>query len=163
MNAVLQRVKQASVAVNGTRVSGIGRGILAFIGIAVTDELKDVEIMALKIPEIRLFADQSGKMNCSLRESGGELLLVPNFTLQANLRHGRRPDFTGAAPQERASDLFNQLVSRVQNLGVRLGTGVFGETMVIEAVNDGPATFIFDTREAMIPRRLGSRSHAQRN
>ncbi|MBI2944397.1 MAG: D-tyrosyl-tRNA(Tyr) deacylase [Candidatus Wallbacteria bacterium] len=154
MIAVLQRVGRASVSVGGERVASIGRGLLALVGIGEGDDRQDIDWMVRKVPELRLFEDAEGKMNLSLRESGGGLLLVSQFTLLADCRRGRRPSFSSAAPPEVAGPLFEELVAAFRAAGVGAETGVFRATMEVELLNDGPVTLILDSRiEEKVSRR----------
>ncbi|MBI3891572.1 MAG: D-tyrosyl-tRNA(Tyr) deacylase [Candidatus Wallbacteria bacterium] len=154
MIAVLQRVSRASVSVDGRQVAAIGRGLLALAGIGSGDGRPDIDWMARKVPELRLFEDEAGKMNLSLRELGGELLLVSQFTLLADCRRGRRPSFSDAAAPEAAAPLFEELASAFRGAGVAVRTGVFRATMQVELVNDGPVTILLDSRvEEKVSRR----------
>ncbi len=147
MKAVIQRVSRASVAVGGERVSAIGRGILVLVGVAAGDAAVDAVWLARKTAELRIFEDGEGKMNLSLVESGGEALVVSQFTLLADCRKGRRPAFTGAAPPGEAEPLYLLYARELEARGVRTGLGVFGAMMDVELVNDGPVTILLDSRE----------------
>lgn len=146
MIAVLQRVSRASVTVGEQRVAAIDRGLLALVGIRTGDEPRDLDWMVRKVPELRLFEDEAGKLNLSLREVQGSLLLVSQFTLLADCRRGRRPSFSDAAPPEVAARMFEDLVSRFRVAGVRVEQGVFRAMMQVELVNDGPVTLLLDSR-----------------
>jgi D-tyrosyl-tRNA(Tyr) deacylase len=145
MKIVLQRVKRASVVVEG-RISGeIGKGICLLVGIEKGDTLQDVEFLARKTVELRIFPDREGKMNLSLAEVQGEVLAVSQFTLAASVRKGRRPGFDNAENPERAAELFARFVDLVRKSGFEVATGVFQATMEVHIVNDGPVTFILDS------------------
>ncbi|MBC7329138.1 D-tyrosyl-tRNA(Tyr) deacylase [bacterium] len=146
MRAVIQRVDSASVFVEGELVSSIGKGLLVLLGVEKGDSEKDAEYVVDKIVNLRIFEDESGKMNLSVRDIGGEVLLVSQFTLLASTRRGRRPDFTMAAPPEEAECLFALAVSLFQNY-IPTKTGIFGRKMLINLVNNGPVTIILDSRE----------------
>jgi len=146
MRAVIQRVDSASVFVEGELVSSIGEGLLVLLGVEKGDSEKDVVYVVDKIVNLRIFEDESGKMNLSVRDIGGEVLLVSQFTLLASTKRGRRPDFTMAAPPEEAERLFSLAVSSFQN-HIPTKTGIFGKKMLINLLNNGPVTIILDSRE----------------
>ena len=145
MKAVIQRVTSASVKIENQVISRINTGLLVFLGIAESDTDKDVEIMADKIPNLRVFSDGAGKMNLSLKDISGELLVVSQFTLLADLEKGRRPSFIEAARPQKAEKLYDKVIERLKNGGIRVETGKFQESMQVELVNNGPVTLIFDT------------------
>lgn len=148
MRAVLQRVSEASVRVEGEVVGTIGHGLLAFIGIERDDGPEDVRWLSQKIPAIRLFPDEDGLMNRSLLDTGGELLVISQFTLYGNLRKGTRPSFNRAAPPEIAEPLYEEFVQQASlQLGRPVATGAFGQIMKIHALNDGPVTLLLDTKD----------------
>lgn len=148
MRAVYQRVLSASVSVEGETVGKIGRGILLFLGVEEGDGLEQVEKLAGKVAALRVFSDEQGKMNRSVLDIGGEILLIPNFTLCGNCRHGRRPEFLAAARPETAEPLFRTFVDRLCRAGVQtVETGVFGADMRVFAENDGPVTLMLNTKE----------------
>lgn len=148
MRAVLQRVGSASVTVEGLTVGAIGPGILALIGVADGDTAADRDYLARKIPETRIFEDEQGLMNLSLSETGGELLLVSQFTLLGDARKGRRPSFTQAARPEMAEPLFNELVAQLEALMPgKVATGRFQTMMEVALVNSGPVTLLLDSRK----------------
>jgi D-tyrosyl-tRNA(Tyr) deacylase len=153
MKVLLQRVKEASVTVNGELVGKIGKGLTVFIGVAVGDTQEDVQYLIKKIIELRIFADADSKFNLSVTDIKGELLLVSQFTLLANTRKGRRPSFTDAALPDMAEALFNQFVEQARATGLKVETGRFQEHMQVEINNDGPVTIMIDSRE-----RFNSRS-----
>jgi len=146
MRAVIQRVDSASVFVEGELVSSIGKGLLVLLGVERGDNEKDAEYIVEKIANLRIFEDKSGKMNLSVRDIGGEVLLVSQFTLLASARRGRRPDFTMAAPPEEAERLFS-LASSLFRSFIPTKTGIFGKKMLIHLINNGPVTIILDSRE----------------
>lgn len=148
MRAVVQRVKGAAVAVEGEEVARIGGGLLIFLGVAVGDGPEAASHLARKIAGMRIFADGSGRMNLPVRETGGEILVVPQFTLLADCRRGNRPSFSGAAPPEAGERLYREFVGEVARWAdVRVKEGVFGAHMDVSIVNDGPVTFVLDSPE----------------
>lgn len=146
MRAVLQRVTRADVTVEGEVVARIGRGILALIGISSQDTRADLEWMARKIVELRIFDDADGKLNLSLLDTGGELLLVSQFTLYGDCRKGRRPSYSEAAPPARASEMYAEFVGVVRGILPGAQTGQFQATMQVSLLNDGPVTLVLDSR-----------------
>jgi D-tyrosyl-tRNA(Tyr) deacylase len=144
MRLVLQRVSRARVEVDGERVGAIGRGLVVLVGVAPGDGPESVGVAAEKLLHLRIFADAAGKMNLDLRQAGGSLLLVSQFTLVASLDRGRRPSFEGAASPEVAQERFEELAQRLAAAGVRVETGRFGARMDVELANDGPVTFVLD-------------------
>jgi len=144
MRLVVQRVRRASVDVDGDRIAEIGRGLLLLVGIAPEDADVDLRKAAGKIVDLRIFEDDAGKMNRSLRDVGGQLLAVSQFTLYGDTRKGRRPSFVGAAAPEVAEPLFDALVDAIRAQGVRVETGRFGAKMAVELVNDGPVTLLIE-------------------
>jgi len=145
MIAVIQRVTQASVTVEDRCIAKIGQGLLVLVGVAKNDSLADVRFMVDKIPAIRIFADAEGLMNHSLQDIQGELLLVSQFTLLANLTKGRRPSFDNAAPPEKARSLYQAMLAEFQTLGLAVQEGSFGVSMMVNLENDGPVTLILDS------------------
>ena len=146
MRAVVQRVKEARVEVNESSVSRIDTGLLVYLGVQQTDELADVEYMCDKIAGLRIFEDPAGKMNHSIQEVGGSLLLVSQFTLYGDCRKGKRPSFSEAAPPENARTLYELLAAKCRERGITVETGVFREMMKVYSVNDGPVTLLLDSR-----------------
>jgi len=144
MRAVLQRVSRAAVRVSGETVGQIGRGILALVAIEVDDTETLLDTFADKVVHLRLFPDDSGRMNRSALDEGTEILAVPQFTLAGSLERGRRPSFERAAPPEAAQKLFERFVMRLKASGLRVETGRFRALMEVELVNDGPVTFILE-------------------
>ena len=148
MRIVAQRVRRASVDVEGSRIAEIGPGLLLLVGIAPGDERIDLDKVANKIVELRIFADEEGKMNRSVLEAAGSVLAVSQFTLYADTRKGRRPSFVGAAPPEVAEPVFDALVEAIASRGVRVETGRFGAKMAVELTNDGPVTLVIEVDPA---------------
>ena len=152
MRVVVQRVRRASVDVGGERIAEIGFGLLLLVGIAPEDVSVDLQRAAGKIVDLRVFADDEGKMNRSLREVGGKVLAVSQFTLYGDTRKGRRPSFVRAAAPEIAEPLFDKLVDAIREQGVEVETGRFGAKMAVELVNDGPVTLLI---EVALPNGVG--------
>ena len=146
MRAVLQRVSRARVLVEGEVVGAIGPGLLVLLGVAPDDTPADVTWLADKVVGLRIFADAEGKMNRSVAEIGGSVLIVSQFTLYGDCRKGRRPSFIGAAPPEIAVPLYEAFVEAVRALGVPTAMGRFGAMMEVEVVNAGPVTLILDSK-----------------
>jgi D-tyrosyl-tRNA(Tyr) deacylase len=145
MRAVVQRVNQSSVKTNGETVGRIGRGLLVLLGVAREDSVEDANYLADKIINLRIFEDETGKMNRSLLETGGELLAVSQFTLLADCRKGRRPSFIAAADPAKATELYEKFVERVRRKGVAVQTGRFRAMMEVALINDGPVTVIIES------------------
>ncbi|MBC7099192.1 D-tyrosyl-tRNA(Tyr) deacylase [Candidatus Bipolaricaulota bacterium] len=144
MRIVLQRVSRAWVRISGQEVAGIGPGLLLLVGIEAGDSEEELSFWARKVPELRVFPDRKGKFNLSLREAGGEILCVSQFTLLGDCRKGRRPSFSRAAPGPEAQRLFHRFVELLREQGVTVRTGVFGAHMEVGLVNDGPVTLILE-------------------
>jgi D-tyrosyl-tRNA(Tyr) deacylase len=147
MRAVVQRVAEASVAVEGRTVARIGPGLLVLLGIAQGDGEPDAAYLADKVVNLRVFADEAGHMNRSVVEAGGSLLVVSQFTLLGDARKGRRPGFTGAAPPEEAEALYLRFVEHGRRAGVPVEEGVFRAFMDVALVNQGPVTLLLDSRK----------------
>ncbi len=147
MRAVVQRVTEAGVRINGETVGSIGRGFLALIGVETGDTEADRRYIAEKVPNLRVFEDENGKMNLSLKDVGGEILAVSQFTLLGDARGGRRPSFITAARPETANPMYEALVREWREQGIRVDTGVFGADMKVSLVNDGPVTILLDSRK----------------
>lgn len=147
MRAVVQRVSSASVTVDGEVVGRIGRGMCVLLGVAADDADSDVAYLANKIVGLRIFHDDEGKMNRSLAEIGGAMLVVSQFTLYGDCRKGRRPSFIAAAPPERADELYRNFVDVVREQGIPVETGRFQAMMEVALVNDGPVTLLVDSRK----------------
>ena len=148
MRIVLQRVSSARVTVEGRERGRIGRGLLALVGVGTDDDKTDVDYVAGKIRDLRLFEDMAGNMNRSLIEIGGEVLLVSQFTLYGDCSKGRRPSFSGAAPPAEARSLYEALVETLRTSGLTIRTGEFRAKMKVELVNDGPVTLCLDSDRA---------------
>jgi len=147
MKALVQRVSRAAVVVDSERVAAISRGLCAFIGVAHEDGSSDAVALADRLAELRIFEDDAGKMNLSLIDTAGALLVVSQFTLMADTRRGRRPSFTGAAAPRHAEPLINEIVAHARARGLEVACGRFGAHMSVELCNDGPVTLMLDTRE----------------
>lgn len=146
MRVVLQRVQQASVSVGGEPCSEIGRGLLLLVGIGRNDTTADLSWMSRKIPQLRIFEDDASKMNLSLRDVGGSILAVSQFTLYGDVSRGNRPGFSGSAPFDEARVLFDRFVELLrQEARCRIETGSFGSDMQVSLVNDGPVTLILES------------------
>ena len=149
MKAVLQRVKRASVAIGGEGVGEISSGLLLFLGVTEEDSEKECDFLAEKAANLRIFEDEVGKMNRSLLDAGGQMLVVSQFTLCADCRKGRRPSFTGAARPEKAVQLYERFIENIRGMGIPVSTGRFGADMLVSIENDGPVTILLDTDEIM--------------
>jgi D-aminoacyl-tRNA deacylase len=147
MRACVQRVHHASVTVEGQIVGQIGRGMLVLLGITGDDLPGDVAYLAEKTTGLRIFEDDEGKMNRSLLDTGGQMLVVSQFTLLGDCRKGRRPSFVQAAPPELAENLYQQFVAQVQARGIYVATGRFRAHMDVALINDGPVTLLLDSRK----------------
>ena len=147
MRAVLQRVTSASVEVDGKIVGRIQQGMMVLLGVAKSDDASDVTYLVDKIRTLRIFADEQGKMNRSLTEVDGGVLLVSQFTLLGRTTNGRRPSFDGAAPPDLAKRLYEQVAADLRACGTPVETGVFAAHMQVALVNDGPVTFVVDSGE----------------
>ena len=147
VKALIQRVTGASVSIAGEVVGEIGRGLVVFVGVAAGDSEKDVQYLAQKIANLRIFADEASKFNLSALDVEGELLVVSQFTLLADTRKGRRPSFVDAAPPAQADGLFERFVQEARATGLKVETGRFQQYMQVEIHNDGPVSIILDSRE----------------
>lgn len=145
MKTIIQRVNHSAVAVEGNVVGKIGVGLCVLVGAEPNDTAQDVEWMAGKLVNLRIFEDENGKMNKSLLDIGGEVLLVSQFTLLADCSTGRRPSFTGAGDSTKAKTIFDDLTNAVATYDVHVQTGVFGADMMVHIENNGPATFILES------------------
>jgi D-tyrosyl-tRNA(Tyr) deacylase len=148
MRAVVQRVTRASVEVAGETVGEIGAGLLVLLGVGADDNPEDADYLAEKIINLRVFQDDQGKMNLSLLDTGGAMLVVSQFTLYGDVRRGRRPSYTDAAEPEKANRLYEYFVEKARGYGIRVETGVFQAMMQVSLVNDGPVTILLDSRKA---------------
>ena len=145
MRIVLQRVRNASVTIGGEKISEIGPGLLLLVGVARGDGEAEADWLAEKVAGLRIFGDENGKMNLGVREVGGEVLAVSQFTLIADTRKGKRPSFVGAAPPDEAERLFAYFCERLREAGVgAVKTGSFGAMMDVALVNDGPVTIVLE-------------------
>ena len=149
MKAILQRVTNAKVEVDSKTVGEIGMGFLILLGVENGDTEKEADALAAKIAGLRIFTDENDKMNLALADVGGRLLVVSQFTLYADCRKGKRPNFTKAAKGEQANELYEYFVSCCRGFGIETQTGAFGADMKVELLNDGPVTIPLDTDELM--------------
>ncbi len=145
MKAVIQRVRSAFVSVDGTVVGSCEKGLLVLLGVAPEDTKADMERMIQKMVKMRIFEDENGKMNRSLGDVAGEMLVVSQFTLFANYKHGNRPDYLGAAAPDMAKAMYEKFVARAAELVPHVGHGVFGADMQVSLVNDGPVTIVMES------------------
>ncbi len=147
MKAVIQRVSKASVTIEATKVTSIGQGLLILLGIVEEDTLEDIQWLSNKIVNLRIFADAQNVMNLSLKDVGGNAIVVSQFTLHANTKKGNRPSYISAAKPDIAIPLYEAFIKQIEkDLGKPIGTGVFGADMKVELLNDGPVTIIIDTK-----------------
>lgn len=151
MKVILQRVREASVTVDGQITGQIGEGLLVLGGIAADDTTETLRAMATRILNLRIFEDDAGKMNLSLLDRGGSILAVSQFTLFADCRKGRRPNFLGAAPPDRARQMFDQFVDVLREHTLNVHTGVFQAMMEVRLLNWGPVTISLDSKELGLP------------
>lgn len=147
MRAVIQRVKESKVIVESQVISTIGKGLLVLLGVEKGDTETDAEYLASKVTEMRVFEDEQGKMNLSVTDVGGSVLVVSQFTLLGDLRKGRRPSFDKAASPDEAKRLYGFFVSRLKALGIPTATGEFQASMEVYLVNEGPVTVLLDSRK----------------
>ncbi len=144
MKAVIQRVKEANLKVDGKLISEIKKGYVIFLGIKKGDRKENADYLIKKIPSLRIFEDENGKINKSIIDEKGEILLVSQFTLYANTSHGNRPDFLDAEIPEKANELYLYVAEGLKGLGINVKLGVFGADMKISQINDGPFTVIME-------------------
>lgn len=147
MRAVVQRVKEASCRVDGEIVGKIDKGILLFLGVGQGDEDKDLNYLVDKVVGLRIFSDDEGKMNLSLEDIEGEILIISQFTLYGDVRKGKRPSFTNSAAPDLGEKFYKQFIEEVKSRGIKAETGVFGADMDIELINDGPVTILLDSEK----------------
>ena len=147
MRAVVQRVLNANVKVNGDTVGKIGKGLLVFIGIGEDDDNKDLEYMVEKILGLRIFEDTNNKMNLSLLDVKGEILVISQFTLYGDVRKGKRPSFSTSAPPDIAENIYNKFIRICKERGIKTEEGIFGADMKVELINDGPVTILIDSKK----------------
>ena len=152
MRALVQRVTKASVEVDAGSVGSIGPGLLVLLGVSADDEETDAEYLVPKIVNLRIFADDANRFNRSVADVGGEILVVSQFTLYADTRRGRRPDFTRAAPPDLAERLYDYVVSLLREAGLTVATGRFQAYMQVKSQNDGPVTIMLDSADRHRPR-----------
>ena len=145
MRLLIQRIKEAKVSVDGEEIGKVGAGLCLFLGVAKGDTTEDADAFAEKIAQLRIFEDENGKMNRSLRDVRGEILVVSEFTLYGDCTKGRRPSFSQAAPPPEAERLYDYFVQRLKELGVKVATGRFQAKMEVSLINDGPVTFMIDS------------------
>ncbi len=145
MRIVCQRVLEAKVTVNDQPVGTIGKGLLIYLGVGKGDTVNDAQFMADKIVNLRIFADQAGKMNLSVQDVAGSILLISNFTLHGDCRKGRRPGFDAAAEPVLAEQLYEKVAGLISEQGVPIEKGAFGQYMHVTSINDGPVTFLLDS------------------
>ncbi len=145
MRMVCQRVLEAQVKVDDRCVGKIDRGLLVFLGVGKGDTQKDAEFIAEKLVNLRIFPDEAGKMNRSVQDVGGAILLISNFTLHGDCRKGRRPGFDAAAEPALAEQLYEQVIALIARQGIPIEKGRFGEYMQVSSINDGPVTFLLDS------------------
>ncbi len=147
MRAVVQRVLSANLKVEGKLISEIGKGLLVFLGVGQGDKESDLVKIISKISKLRIFEDENGKMNLSIKDVGGEVLFVSQFTLYADCKHGNRPSFIQAEKPERAKELYLKGKMLLEEENIITKTGIFGADMKIDAINDGPVTIILDSND----------------
>ncbi len=147
MRALLQRVSRAKVEVDGRVIGEIGKGLLVFLCAVKGDRSQDLDYLLKKVSQLRIFGDEQGKMNRSVMDIKGEVLVVPQFTLAASLRKGNRPSFEQAEDPARANELYQSFVQRLADTGLTVRTGEFAASMAVSLVNDGPVTVLVDSRE----------------
>jgi D-tyrosyl-tRNA(Tyr) deacylase len=147
VRVVIQRVKEAQVRVGERIIGKIGKGLLVLLGVENGDSTEDVHYLASKTLELRIFEDEASKMNLSVQDVGGEIMVVSQFTLLGDCRKGRRPSFTDAAPPRIAYDLYKQFITQVSKTSLKVVKGEFQAMMEVHLVNDGPVTFILDSRK----------------
>jgi D-tyrosyl-tRNA(Tyr) deacylase len=145
MIAVVQRVKECDVTVDGISTGRIDQGLMVLLGVGHNDQTKNADYLAEKIVHLRIFEDDAGKMNRSLMDVNGQMLVVSQFTLLGDCRKGRRPSFINAAPPDQAKELYSYFVERVKQMGVETQTGVFGAMMDVSLINHGPVTMILES------------------
>jgi len=145
---VVQRVSSSSVTVDGDVIGKIDKGLMVLLGVTHDDTSKDVDYMIDKILNLRIFEDEDDKMNLSLKDIGGELLVVSQFTLYGDCRKGRRPSFTNAAKPDLADKLYEEFIAKAKSQGLNVGTGQFGAHMMVDLTNDGPVTILLDSSKS---------------
>jgi D-tyrosyl-tRNA(Tyr) deacylase len=147
MRAVVQRVSSAEVRVDDKMVGRVGKGLLVYLGVGKEDTVSDIEYMADKVSGLRIFEDENGKMNLSVQDIRGEILAISQFTLYGDVRKGKRPSFSDSADPDKGEELYNQFISIIQGIGIRIDKGIFGAHMMGDYVNDGPVTILLDSKK----------------
>lgn len=146
MKAVVQRVKSSKVTINGKIVGNIDKGFNVLFGAEGNDTKKDADYLARKISNLRVFEDENGKMNLSIKDIGGQMLIISQFTLIADTKKGNRPSFVNAMEPKEANELYEYFMKKIEEEGISVKRGIFGEDMLVDIVNDGPVTILFDTK-----------------
>ena len=147
MRAVVQKVSSSKVTVDGETIGKIDQGLMVLLGVTHDDTSKDVDYMVDKVTNLRIFEDEEGKMNLSLKDIGGDVLAVSQFTLYGDARRGRRPSFSDAARPEVANPLYEEFIEKVKTQGINVETGKFGAHMMVDLTNDGPVTILLESRK----------------
>ncbi|MCR2032853.1 D-aminoacyl-tRNA deacylase [Anaerofustis stercorihominis] len=146
MKAVVQRVKSSKVTINGKIVGNIDKGFNVLFGAEGNDTKKDADYLARKISNLRVFEDENGKMNLSIKDIDGQMLIISQFTLIADTKKGNRPSFVNAMEPKEANELYDYFMKKIEEEGISVKRGIFGEDMLVDIVNDGPVTILFDTK-----------------
>ena len=147
MRAVVQRVTSAEVKVDGMITGKINKGLVAYIGVGRDDSLSDVAYMVEKVSGLRIFEDNAEKMNLSVKDTGGSILAVSQFTLYGDVRKGKRPSFTESAEPDKGNDYYSLFVNKLRDLGIHVETGIFGAHMEVDYINNGPVTILLDSKK----------------
>lgn len=147
MRAVVQRVKKASVSVDDIIIASIEKGLLVYLGVGKLDDSSDIDYLANKIVGLRIFEDNNDKMNLSVLDIGGEVLIISQFTLYGDVRKGKRPSFTDSAQPNIGNEHYNTFVEKTRDLGIKVETGEFGAHMEVDCINDGPVTILLDSKK----------------